>query len=473
MSITITFDRGTLELSGLPDSPPIAELPGMVWDPRTSSLRAPACRWREILTALERTGLAPASLPASPKPGGKFADMALRPYQRAALDAWDMAGQRGVLVLPTGAGKTRVALAAIARQGVSALCLVPTRILLHQWHKELSAFYSGGVGCLGDGTRRLRPITVATFESAYRHMHRIGDRFALLVVDEAHHFGTGQRDEVLEMSIAPMRLGLTATPVAREGARDEIERLIGPEVYRLGVMDLAGKYLAELEIVTIELALEPDERRRYEIEMSAYRSVHRAFMRAHPEASWTDFARAAAGSDTGRRALAAFRSAQAIIHFNRPKSRIVGRMLERHGDGRALVFTADNHAAYAIAREHLIMPITCDIGRAERDRAFRLFREGTLRALVSSRVLNEGLDLPDADVAIIVSGSHGEREHIQRIGRVLRPSEGKRATVYELLSRHTSEVRRAERRRSSLVTRTPSHGSTAGTDALADLSRRS
>ncbi len=118
-----------------------------------------------------------------------------------------------------------------------------------------------------------------------------------------------------------------------------------------------------------------------------------------------------------------------------------------------LVFTADNEAAYAIARAHLIMPLTCDIGRPERDDALERFRRGEIRALVSARVLNEGIDVPDADVAVIVGGAFGEREHVQRVGRLLRPSEDKRAVVYELVTRDTIEVGQARRRRKGLVAR--------------------
>ena len=134
---------------------------------------------------------------------------------------------------------------------------------------------------------------------------------------------------------------------------------------------------------------------------------------------------------------------------------MVGRLLLRHRGQKMLIFTADNASAYAISREHLIMPITCDIGRNERKRAFELFRDGRLRALVSARVLNEGVDVPEADVAIIVAGKLGEREHIQRVGRVLRKPASdpeKRAVVYELLSRGTFEVQRAKGRRRTLVT---------------------
>ena len=131
--------------------------------------------------------------------------------------------------------------------------------------------------------------------------------------------------------------------------------------------------------------------------------------------------------------------------------RLVKALLARHRESKVLVFTADNAAAYAIAREHLIMPITCEIGRRERERALSAFREGKLRALVSARVLNEGIDVPDADVAIIAGGTFGEREHVQRVGRLLRPSPGKRATVYELVTLATSEARRAAQRRRALA----------------------
>ncbi|HOU90926.1 MAG TPA: helicase-related protein, partial [Polyangiaceae bacterium] len=120
---------------------------------------------------------------------------------------------------------------------------------------------------------------------------------------------------------------------------------------------------------------------------------------------------------------------------------------------RVLVFTQDNESAYAIARAELVMPITCDIERAERERALAAFRDGRLSTLVSSRVLNEGLDVPDAEVAIIVGGTLGEREHVQRVGRLLRPRPGKRAVVYELVTVGTAELRRAREHRTALAAR--------------------
>jgi superfamily II DNA or RNA helicase len=142
-----------------------------------------------------------------------------------------------------------------------------------------------------------------------------------------------------------------------------------------------------------------------------------------------------------------------LLAFTHAKQQAVQSLLERHRDSRVLVFTADNDTAYAIAREYLVMPLTCDIGRRERDDVLGRFRDGALRALVSARVLNEGLDVPDADVAVIVGASLGEREHVQRVGRLLRPGEGKRAAVYELVTRDTFEIGQARRRRRGLVTR--------------------
>lgn len=137
-----------------------------------------------------------------------------------------------------------------------------------------------------------------------------------------------------------------------------------------------------------------------------------------------DFTHHAARTAEGRRALAAFRQMRRLLGFTQAKRRALESLLGRHRDSRVLVFTADNDTAYAIAREHLVMPLTRDIGRREREEVLERFRRGELRTLVSARVLNEGLDVPDADVAVIVGGALGEREHVQRVGRLLRPSGG-------------------------------------------------
>jgi superfamily II DNA or RNA helicase len=448
----LVFDRGTLLLMDVPSGAAAPE--GLTWDPRVGSWRAPAWRHPELVNALAR---APADstdeVRAVTPPEDRWRPIDLRPYQDAALCAWELSGRRGMVVLPTGSGKTRLATAAMARTRLASLCLVPTRVLLEQWLREISSAYDHTVGCLGDGVHELAPVTVATYESAYRHMARIGNRFDLLVVDEAHHFGAGMRDEALEMAIAPARLGLTATPVRGGDAARRIQELIGPTVFELAIGDLAGSYLAGFDVLALHLDLTPSERAQYDAWMNTFRAVHTQFRRIAPEGSWEDFARAAARSDEGRRALEAWRQARKLLAYPAGKRAALRALLERHRDARVLVFTADNETAYRVAREHLIMPFTCDIGRKEREAALRMYRSGELKALVSARVLNEGLDVPDADVAVIVGGALGEREHVQRVGRLLRPRAGKRALVFELVSRRTTEVAQARRRGEGLAAR--------------------
>jgi len=450
----LVFDRGTVLVAGVLDPVVAAEIPGLLWDPRVRAYRAPAYRHAEVASALARGGV---RFSDTTRPDGEALEpwrpISLRDYQAQAVAAWTRAGRRGTIVLPTGSGKTRVGFAAMAAARVATLCLVPTRVLLDQWCVELARFYPHAIGRLGDGAHQIAPVTVATYESAYRHMARLGDRFELLVVDEVHHFGTGIRDEALEMSLARWRLGLTATPITEVTAAARVADLIGPVVYHLGIADLAGTFLAGFDIVPIQVELTPAERPTYAQLVATYRPVLAAFLCQHPGGTWRDFTVAASRTDDGRRAVSAWRASRRLVSLCAAKRATLGELLRRHRDARVLVFVADNAAAYAIARAHLIMPLTCDIGRAERADALERFRRGELRALVSSRVLNEGLDVPDADIAVVVGGTMGEREHVQRVGRLLRPAPGKRAVVYELVARDTHEVAQAARRRKGLAAR--------------------
>ena len=447
----LVFDQGTILLLE-PESPTVlADLPGALWDPRVKAMRCPARFHQRLLAELRQRDVRfedEVAGPADEVPA--LRPTALRPYQDAALAAWAMADRRGVTVLPTGAGKTRLAIAAITRLRVPALCLVPTRVLLDQWARAIQECTGFAPGRLGDGEHQIGPITVATSESGWRQMRQLGNRFQLLIVDEAHHFGAVMRDEALDMSIAPWRLGLTATPPTGQTAA-RLTELVGPTVFELRVDDLIGEFLAPFDTVVLHLDLNPAERADYEALMATFREVLRRFRAVDPDANWQEFARAAARSDQGRRALAAWQRSRRLLAFPQAKRRMLATLLARHGDVRVIVFTADNATAYAVSREHLIMPLTCHIGRKERERALSLFKEGRLRALVSAQVLNEGLDVPDAEIGIIVAGSKGEREHVQRVGRVLRPRPNKRALVYELVVRATGEVQQARRRRNALA----------------------
>ena len=437
-------------LTHVPAGLDLSGAPGILWDARVEAYRAPASMYAALAGWLRDRAIPfiDGAL-GNHGPTSDWADPGLRDYQAAALCAWELAGRRGVVVLPTGSGKTRVALGAMASTRLPALCLVPTRVLLEQWQHEIAAVFPHPVGCHGDGRHDVTPVTVATYESAYRHMDHLGAHFGLLIVDEAHHFGCGFRDEALEMTLANARLGLTATPPRDAAQAIRLAELIGPTVYELAIGDLTGRFLASFDTVILHLDLTKAERTRY---AALHHHPGRA-PRSVPQATWPDVVRVASRTVEGRRALAAWREARRLLALTDAKRRASAGAPRRHRDARVLVFTADNASAYAIAREHLIMPLTCDIGRAERDAVLDAFRRGRLRALVSSRVLNEGLDVPDADVGVVVGGALGEREHVQRVGRLLRPSPGKRALVYELVTRHTIEVSQAWRRRQGLVSR--------------------
>src|SRR5437016_4154821 len=343
----LRFDRGTILLTDPSKDLELAEAPGVLWDPRVSAHRAPASKYPALKRWLLERGARFEDITTPPRPMQEaWSDVDLRSYQEAALSAWELGHRRGVVALPTGSGKTQLALVAMHRTRLSALCLVPTRILLDQWVREISRVYRGAVGCYGDGVRQRAPLTVATFESAYRHMDQLGGRFGLLIVDEVHHFGGGLRDEALEMTVADARLGLTATPPRDSGAAACLAELVGPTVFELAVADLAGGFLASLDAITLYLDLAPEERSAYTSLAAVFNRAYTDFCRMAPGARWVDFTRHAARTAEGRRALSAWRQMRRLLTFTRAKRRALEPLLGRHRDSRMLIFTADNETAY-------------------------------------------------------------------------------------------------------------------------------
>ncbi|TMB47952.1 MAG: DEAD/DEAH box helicase, partial [Deltaproteobacteria bacterium] len=149
-SVRLLFDRGTTLLRDLDPGVDASAIPGVLWDPRVQAFRTPAYRYRALHRELTRRAVPFSDEVRIPQlPLGSWSPIELRPYQEAALWAWELAQRRAVVVLPTGSGKTRLALAAMARAGSSALCLVPTRILLAQWLHHIKRTYAGPVGCYG------------------------------------------------------------------------------------------------------------------------------------------------------------------------------------------------------------------------------------------------------------------------------------------------------------------------------------
>ncbi len=438
----IDFDRGTLLL----DAPFALSIDGAVWDERVGCVRTPAHRFGEIAARADALGIVlegDLRRRWETRPRSSEA-LELRPYQRDALAAWSSFGRRGIVALPTGAGKTRVAIAIILELGVPTVILCPTRALLTSWAVQLSEVLREPIGMVGDGERRVERITVMTFESAYRQLDAIGDRFALLVVDEVHHFASGVRMEALEACAAPYRLGLSATaPLAGSDGAARLAVLVGPVVLEVAMQELVGTHLAALATVRVPVQLAPDERLRYERLVAKYQELRRDFFRRHPGADFTAMLRGLAETPEGRQAVGDYGRASDLAYFPRAKQLVVKRLLERHRADRSIVFTARAEDAYAVAEKNLIPAITAEVKTRERERILTKFREGRIMAIASARVLNEGIDVPDARVAIVVAGTLGAREHVQRIGRVLRPAPGKSALAYEIFTEKTMDERNA------------------------------
>lgn len=462
--LTLRFSAGTLELSvsdAAPTAPTAgdeagdallaAALPeGWRWDPRSRSHRAPALRYASTVRRLRASGLVYEDR-ARAYPELEVAARLRRqprPYQEEALAAWLGAERRGVVVLPTGAGKTQVALMAIERAQRATLVVVPTLDLVRQWYDLLRACFGEPVGLLGGGEHDVQPITVSTYDSAYLKMEQLGARFGLVVFDECHHLPSAAYALAAQFSLAPFRLGLTATPERQDGRESALAELIGPTVYRRDIVELSGDWLAEYETERVEVNLTPDERREWDAERAIYRGfVESRGIRMSSPAGWGEFILHSSRSDEGRRAMRAYRRQRELAYCATAKLEYTDALLHHHRKERVLLFTQDNATAYGLARRFLVPCITHQTKVRERSEVLEGLAAGRYGAIATSKVLNEGVDLPDASVAIVLSGSGSVREHVQRLGRILRPKDGKRARLYELVTAGTSETFTSDRRR--------------------------
>ncbi|MAY79187.1 MAG: helicase [Deltaproteobacteria bacterium] len=444
----IRFHDGTLVVEGseLDQLPP-----GFRLDDRIGHPRGPAWLYPQVVTSARAFGIAYTDesqnytrldnlkVPSDRKP---------RDYQREAVDAWHKAGRRGAVILPTGSGKTFVAELAIAETARSTLVVAPTLDLVGQWHDRLKTAFGCPVGMMGGGTHDVQDITVSTYDSAYIHLARYGDRFGLLVFDEVHHLPAPGYLQAAESSIAPYRLGLTATwdhDAEREHALIEV---LGDIVYEKGITELSGQYLADYETVRIQVELNEEEQARYD----ETRNLFTQFIKAKriPLGSprgWQTFLRHAAQSKAGRAAFQAYQESRKIAHGTSQKLDVLADLLKTEHKRRTIVFTHDNQTAYKVSRMFLVPCISHQTDVKERRAILDAFEDGTLPVIVTSRVLNEGVDMPAAEVAIVLSGTGTVREHVQRLGRILRPGEGKQAVLYEIVAADTAEMRTSQRRR--------------------------
>jgi superfamily II DNA or RNA helicase len=451
--VTLRFYAGTLEIHGVKETD---ALPGCAWDARGACLRAPAHRYAEVVLALRARGVTVTD-DARRYPtlaGGARVHKEPRPFQTAALAAWKKAQGRGVVVLPTGAGKSHVATLAIDDRRRATLVVAPTLDLVRQWTVLLEQSFGVPVGVIGGGEHVVEALTVTTYDSAWAHMEHIGARFGLVVFDEVHHLCAESYAFAARLCLAPYRLGLTATPERSDGREAILEELIGPIVYRKEIDELEGTYLSEYETVRIDVTLSDDDQRAHDEARAVYKAfLHDSGVRLGEPGAWSAFIQHAARSAEGRRALAMHRRQRALAFAAPRKLDEIARLLEEHRGQRTLLFTDDNATAYAIARRFLVPVITHQTKLRERTALLTAFASGALPVLATSRVLNEGIDVPDAQVAVIVSGTGSVREHVQRLGRILRRREGKTAVLYELVTVDTAEGFTSERRREHVAYR--------------------
>jgi DNA excision repair protein ERCC-3 len=350
---------------------------------------------------------------------------ALRRYQRQAVAAFTAAGS-GVVVLPCGAGKTLVGIATMAAVGARTLVLVTSRVAAGQWRDELLArtsLQAGEVGEYSGARKQVAPVTVATYQvlaarhgGRHAHLDLLGrQEWGLVVYDEVHLLPA----PVFRMTAAIQarrRLGLTATLVREDGREADVFSLIGPKRFDVPWRQLEAEgWVAAADCVEVRVDLSDDERMDYAV--------------AEPE-------------DRYRRAATAS-----------SKLPVVAALAEAHAGDRVLVIGQYLDQLQRLGVRLDAPVITGELPVRDRERLFAAFRSGALRRLVVSKVANFSVDLPEANVAIQVSGTFGSRqEEAQRLGRILRPkADGGRARFYTVVSRDTNDTDYAQRRRRFLT----------------------
>lgn len=436
---TLKFDSGTLILEGANENDSVPN--AFVWDNRTRQFRSPAYLYRHIIKGFIATKTTYEDL-AKEYAVFDFKQkyhLGPRPYQTESIENWRKYERCGVIVLPTGAGKTHVATMAIELCGRQTLVIVPTLDLMNQWYDLLVSTFNAEIGLIGGGFYEIGAITVTTYASAFRHQERLGNQFGLVIFDEAHHLPSEGYKYAAEFAIAPFRLGLTATPERTDGGENELERLIGKTVYRLEAQQIAGEYLADYTLERVEVDLTEEERQTYQVEREIYTNFRRKMNLPYGQEGWRLFLIQSARSEDGRRAMKAYRNYKKIALGTEAKLHVLQDLLIRHRHDKVLIFTAENEMVYRISNDYLVPAITHETNVKERKFWLDAFNGGNVLALATSKVLNEGVNIPDASVAIILSGSGSSREHIQRLGRILRKHEGKQAVLYEVVTRNTTE----------------------------------
>ncbi len=441
--IRLGYERGTITIFSN------FKLPHTVWDSRSGCYRCLALFYRDLIEYLDRSRIEYEDdvCDPVPMPPHLASKLQLRKYQREALEIW-MQTKTGVLVLPTGAGKTVIGLKAIELLNVPTLVVAPTLELVRQWKTELENSFELQIGTYSGKEHVMGPITVSTYDTAYLRAEELGNRFLFLIFDEVHHLPSPGYASIAEMFIAPYRLGLTATYEREDGLHEELNRLVGGKVYEIDLDNLRGRHLAEYKTVKIVTELTPEERREYE----KYHSIFTQFLKKNHIIlkSRDDFRRLivmrSGRNAEARAALIARNRARNIALNSRSKLDALAEILDRHFNERTIIFTEHNSLVYEISKRFLIPAITHTTPGEERAEILDRFRRGIYNVIVTSKVLEEGIDVPDASVGVILSGSGSKREYKQRLGRLLRKRAGKLAILYEVVSKQTAEMGISRRR---------------------------
>ncbi|MFD7310589.1 DNA repair helicase XPB [Promicromonospora sp. NPDC059942] len=353
--------------------------------------------------------LSPTTHPRTPHE--KAAPWEMRPYQAQAVDGFWHGGS-GVVVLPCGAGKTIVGAGAMAKSGTTTLILVTNTVSARQWRDELvrrTTLTEDEIGEYSGTKKEIKPVTIATYQvlttkrkGVYTHLELLDARdWGLVLYDEVHLLPAPVFRMTADLQ-ARRRLGLTATLVREDGREDEVFSLIGPKRFDAPWKDIESQgYIAPADCVEVRLTLPESERMTY-----------------------------ATAETEDKYRLAASASG---------KKKVVEQIVARHPDDQVLVIGQYIDQLEELA-EHLGAPIiTGQTTNKERQRLFGAFREGEISRLVVSKVANYSVDLPEASVAIQVSGSFGSRqEEAQRLGRIMRPkADGRTAHFYAVVARDT------------------------------------
>ncbi len=426
----------------------------VVFDERTATYRLAPKNLHMVLEVAKRRGLKyglsfsvdyKASFEAHLK-------IELRDYQLEAYRAWAANRYRGVIVLPVAAGKTIVALKAIEELGVKTLVLVPTIDLLNQWSENIVKLLSipiNRIGIYGGGRRELNDITIMTYDSAYINLEKYPNLFGFVIADECHHAVSPSYRKALENITAPYRLGLTATPYRSDGLHRYYEDVLGPIIYFLESESLQSKgYLAKHREEKIYVVLPEEKLREYRRLIKIYMEFCKKRLSGikDPRERFRNVLKLASRDQEAREALRAKHKARRIALSNEKKIAIVEELLSKYKDEKILIFSRFTDIVREISRRFLIPRILHDTPDDERKEYLKMFREGRIKVLATAMALDEGVDVPDASVAIVVSGTGSHREYIQRLGRILRPK-SREAILIEIITKRTIEPSIARRRR--------------------------